>query len=327
MRRLFGRRAPTVSVVMKAYNHERFVAQAIRSALDQSMTDFEIVITDDGSTDATAHVIESFEDPRIRFERSAQNRGIAATMDATVRRARGEFLAVLNSDDFALPERFTRQVDYLRAHPNVAAVFSLPLEVDEDGQPDEPAVSMFTIAPSRGSEPTRAEWLHYFFFNNNCLCAPSVMVRRSAFMQLTPDDRRLPLLGDYDRWIRLLQNHDIHVMRDRLTAFRRHGAAGNASAPSAENLRRHTFESLQIIKQYLRFPTALLREIFDAEIEQHDIHTDRPAALWLAEIALLGRQIWHPMFALQTLFDAAVEPHDIRRLFELAGAIDPFNMV
>ena len=126
---------PAVSVAIKSYNHADYVHESIASVLAQSFKDFEIVVTDDGSTDATADVIARFTDPRIRFERFERNRGISAAMNATTARARGEFVAILNSDDFALPGRLETQVAFLRAHPEIAAVFGRPRLVGERGEP------------------------------------------------------------------------------------------------------------------------------------------------------------------------------------------------
>src|SRR3954467_8727117 len=131
---------PQVSVVIKSYNHAAFVGEAIQSILDQSFQDFEIVITDDGSTDGTPDVIRRFADPRIHLGVPDKNRGISIAMNETIARARGEFIAILNSDDFALPGRLQRQADFLVSNPQIAAVFTLPKIVDDLGQP---AVSFF----------------------------------------------------------------------------------------------------------------------------------------------------------------------------------------
>ena len=118
--------APLVSVVVKSYNHAAFIGETIRSVLDQSVQDFEIVVTDDGSSDGTPDVVRGFADPRIHLEVFPRNRGISQAMNATIARARGTYVAILNSDDFALPGRLARQTAFLEAHSDVAAVFGLP---------------------------------------------------------------------------------------------------------------------------------------------------------------------------------------------------------
>lgn len=316
---------PIVSVVIKAYNHEAFVAQAIRSVLGQSLQHFEIEVVDDGSTDATPEIIESFTDHRIRFERFGHNRGAVAAMNAVIRRARGEFVAILNSDDYALPLRLEKQARFLGDHPNIAAVFSVPLQVGESGETVVGFGSLFAI-PFADAHPTRAQWLRHFFLYGNCLCAPSAMIRRAVLSELGPDDPRLTLLHDFERWIRLLERHEIHVMAEPLTAFRVRANLRNASAPRDETRLRDTFEAFEIFKRYRDYAPEFLREIFAQDIATHGIDAGRPNGVLLAEVALRGSMRWHPAFALDSLFAAAAGDDDYRRLRELAGSINAFRI-
>jgi glycosyltransferase involved in cell wall biosynthesis len=315
------RRVPVVSVAMKAYEHAAYVGQAIQSVLDQSLTDFELLVTDDGSTDATPEIVRGFADERIRFERFETNRGMAAAMNATVRRARGEFVAILNSDDFALPGRLEAQVAFLRDRPNVAAVFSVPVQVGESGEPVEGFGGIFAV-PFSDPEISRHAWLRYFFLGGNCLCAPTAMIRRSALAAIGPDDERLAHLLDLDRWIRLLEAHEIRVVDQPLTAFRVRAGLGNASAARSDTRLRDAFESFEIFKRYRRFSAPFLREIFAEDITREQIDPSLPGPVLLGEIALTGRNIWHPLFALDALFCAG---GDRQRLRELTGHVDAFR--
>jgi len=319
-------RVPAVSVLIKAYNHAAYVEQAIRSVLEQSFQDFEIVVTDDASTDETAALVERFTDERIRFQRLQVNHGIPAAMNATVRRARAPLLAILNSDDFMLPDRLTEQVAFLREHPEVAAVFSVPLQVDESGRPSEGFGDVFAV-PFAHPGPNRREWLRHFFFSGNCLCAPSATIRSSAFQAIGPDDVRLAHLADLDRWIKLLRQHEIHVMTGQLTAFRVRANQGNASAARSDTLLRDTFESFEIFKRYRDFEPAFLREIFAEDIARLGIGPDRSNGALLGELALTGRKSWHPLFALDVLFAAARDEPGVRRLHELTGSVDAFRIL
>jgi hypothetical protein len=100
---------PRVSVVIKCYNHERYVRHCIQSVLNQSFQDFEIIVTDDASTDDTAPILRSFTDRRISLVELPSNRGISGAMNATISRARGEYVAILNSDDWAFRDRHAAQ--------------------------------------------------------------------------------------------------------------------------------------------------------------------------------------------------------------------------
>src|SRR4029079_1031142 len=101
---------PSVSVIIPSYNHEAFVGEAIKSVLDQSYQDFEIVIADDGSKDRTPEIIRRFADPRISLEVFQENRAAAAAANSAIGRSHGEFLCYLSSDDLFLPGKLEKQV-------------------------------------------------------------------------------------------------------------------------------------------------------------------------------------------------------------------------
>src|SRR5690242_16501550 len=126
---------PSVSVVMPSYNHAAYVSEAIRSVLNQSHGDLEIVITDDGSRDGTPEAIRRIDDARISLEVFDRNRGAAAAINASIRRSRGEFICYLASDDCFLPDKLETEIKFLRTNPEVAAVFAMPRFIDQHGAP------------------------------------------------------------------------------------------------------------------------------------------------------------------------------------------------
>jgi glycosyltransferase involved in cell wall biosynthesis len=128
-----GRDAPRVSVVMAAYNVERTVATAVRSILWQTMPDLELVVVDDGSTDATYDVLRSFADadPRVRIIRNAERRERAWSRNRAIMAARAELIAVLDADDIAFPERLELQARFLDRNPDVALLGGTGFEMDD----------------------------------------------------------------------------------------------------------------------------------------------------------------------------------------------------
>ena len=117
--------SPSVSVCMPVYNTERYVAEAVESILAQTFGDFEFIIVDDGSTDGSRAILERYaeRDDRIRLI-SRPNTGIGGARNEALRLAKGELIAVMDSDDVALPERFEVQLAYLREHPEVVCLGS-----------------------------------------------------------------------------------------------------------------------------------------------------------------------------------------------------------
>src|SRR5262245_58703301 len=127
-----GSEHPLVSVMMVTYNHAKYIAEAIRSVLDQTHTDLELVIVDDGSTDATPEVIASFQDPRIVSIRQP-NQGPSAATNRALAASRGRFVANMSGDDVSCPDRLGRQLERYGQGPP-CLLFSAVDFIDEEGQ-------------------------------------------------------------------------------------------------------------------------------------------------------------------------------------------------
>lgn len=126
---------PLVSVVIPAYNAERFIRRSLESALSQSYRNIEIIVVDDASTDKTARIIESYEDSRIKYFRQEPNKGQGPARNIGIRESTGQYITFLDADDYYLPEKVAREVEYLRKHPQCHVVYSNALHFYSD-RPD-----------------------------------------------------------------------------------------------------------------------------------------------------------------------------------------------
>ncbi len=124
---------PSVSVIMPVYNIERFVVQAVRSVLEQSLTDFELIIVDDGGSDRSVALCEALADHRTRIIHQ-ENRGLAGARNTGIAAACGEFIALLDSDDIFEADKLALHVAHLRAHPSVGVSYAGALLIDEAGK-------------------------------------------------------------------------------------------------------------------------------------------------------------------------------------------------
>ncbi|NTW52513.1 MAG: glycosyltransferase [Chlorobiaceae bacterium] len=317
---------PKVSVVVKSYNHAPYVRQTIQSILDQSFQDFEIVVTDDHSSDGTADVVREFQDKRIRLEVSSRNNGISITMNSVIARATGEYIAIVNSDDFALPGRLETQVSFMEKRADVAALFGLPLPVDEQGNP----TASFNDFDRPLSFPDfdRSTWLNSFFFRGNCLCAPTAMVRRDVYDKVGKYDPRLTNLQDLDMWVRMLKaGYDIYLLPEQFTAFRIRDGNKNMSAPRPDSILRHHFELVQILRHYIGMDPQLISDIFAAEMVGAGIEDPVGTDMLLVEMGLSVGSSAYNLFALQLLFDIAETVDDFTRLSAIAGKLDIFGIL
>jgi len=254
-----------ISVIIPSYNHEPFIAEAIRSVLAQSYSDFELIIVDDHSTDGSLNVIDTIADPRIHRLFLERNIGGAAALNTGIRISRGDYVALCNSDDAWHPDKLRRQVEILDAHPEIAAVFSDVDWIDGAGAPLD---SRFNWLKGTFTTPNRSSgsWIRHLVEHGNCLCHPSILIRRSVYDKIGFYNTWLRQLPDLEMWLRLLSRHTIFVMADRLVRFRWHDR--NASRPSRSTSRRS-------INEY----RLIVRSLFD----RIDAETFGAAFGWLAE--------------------------------------------
>ncbi len=312
---------PRVSIIIPSYNHERFVGRAIESALSQTYQDFEIVITDDASTDGSVDVLSTYarQDPRIKLFLNRFNYETHA-INHCIQHSSGEYIAMLSSDDEFFPTKLERQVDFLDRHPEVAAVFTQARIVDEQSR-DFPESSHFYCTIFQQPNRSRHEWLRHFFFDGNCLCHPSVLIRRSVYDTLGLYNPLMGALDDLDMWVRICLHHEIHVLADTLVNFRVRDGHANVSADTPENFRRGQFEMIKILDHFVS-PDALaqIHLIFPEFADQLAHAPDAVKRHVLAMAALEDRSAFTPLLgdrsALSTLVESghetAIEPSDRR---------------
>lgn len=244
---------PTVSVVLPSYNHEQFVLEALRSILAQTYQDYEILILDDASTDRSAEVISGFlqahPDLPIRFDRHETNQGGVITLNHLLQRARGKYIALLNSDDLWAPDKLARQVQVLDSHEETAAVFTQAIIVDENKQKVSenilPAHIQNTFLQANRS---RGQWLRRFFFEQNCLCHPSVLIRKSVYEQIGYLDPRFRQTPDMQLWVRFMKAFAFHMIEEPLVFLRWHKA--NTSVINSANSIRGINEFFYLYREF-----------------------------------------------------------------------------
>jgi glycosyltransferase involved in cell wall biosynthesis/SAM-dependent methyltransferase len=330
---------PKVSVIIPSYNHEKYVAETIQSVLDQTYQDFEIVITDDGSTDGTVAEIRKFTDPRIRLFVFEKNQGASVAVNKCIAEAKGEYVALINSDDVFVPHKLEEQVKFLDEHPKIVAVFGYAQIIDEDGH-DFTDKSHFYYNVFTQPNRTRYEWLNHFFYHGNCLCHPSVLIRKFCYNEVGLFNPRYANIPDFDFWIRLCMKYEIYIIPENLVKFRILKNTSNVSVSKPETVRRYYFELLQVMRNYLKIEEKedLLR-IFP-ELSKYDTDIDDDLIpYFIARLALdlerrpvyhfLGIEILSNMLADNKLAEKLESQlqFTFRDFIKITGEYDSFNIV
>lgn len=215
-----------VSVLMPVFNAEAYLAQAIESILGQTFKDFEFIIVDDGSTDASPALLQHYarKDGRIRLI-SRENRGIARTRNELLSQAQGEFVAMMDADDIALPDRLARQIAFLQHHPDVVCLGSSYQLIDEAGRL---LLTCFAV-PEEDTDIQRQ-----LLTGCGGVHQPTVMFRRATAIAVGGYDEAMPVCEDLDLWMRMGEVGKLANLKQPLVQYRLHARSISERNPNLE---------------------------------------------------------------------------------------------
>lgn len=231
--------APRVTVLMSVFNTMDFLAQSVESVLAQTFRDFEFLVIDDGSTDSSGEFLARISDPRVRLWRSEKNLGLTRSLKLGVAMAQGDYLARMDADDIADPERLARQTAFLDEHADVGIVGSLCRIIDGRGR-------------ARGEYRVPFGDLHIRWTSllANPFAHPTVMIRRKVMIQhgLNYDEAH-ETVEDYDLWTRVLRHTRGANLPRPLLQYRRH--PGITRTRRETQLQNHDAIALRTIREHL----------------------------------------------------------------------------
>lgn len=215
-------KSPLVSVVLPSYNYEAYIGQSIRSVLDQSLDDFELIVIENGSTDNSIGVINQFEDSRIKKIVLESNIGVDV-FNFGLGLAKGRYLCNLHADDAYFPGKLERQVEFMERHPEYDLVATHIQSIDEDGELyDSPECPNWVFNHEKDLSSLES------YLAENRVNMPSVMLRRHVFPSVGRFRTDLPFLADMDYWVRCaLAGHRMGTLAEPLLYYRRHRLNGS----------------------------------------------------------------------------------------------------
>lgn len=251
--------APLVSVIIPAYNAEKYLAETIESALAQTLQEIEVIVVDDGSKDGTAQIAQSF--PRVRYAYQA-NAGVSSARNHAAALATGEFIAFLDSDDLWHPDKLRQQVEAFRLHPD--SVFSrTEFTCDQSSWNSTLAASPPSPPRHHITPDLRTSFLAPYFTTS------TVMVRRSAYEEAKGFDASLRIAEDIDFYLRVLAKHPKLILMTDQLAYKR-PVAGSLGDDSVAGY----IQLLQVYDRFLAQTPPARKALGAADIAHayHELH-------------------------------------------------------
>jgi glycosyltransferase involved in cell wall biosynthesis len=204
----------TVSVIIPAYNASNFIVETIRSVMEQTFTDWELIISDDGSTDDTESVVKPFLNQQIRYIRYP-NGGVSLARNRGAAVAKGSYLAFLDADDVLTPNSLEKKVRDLQQHQDVALAFCDVVVIDQN--------SLKTGEQLLGSDDEVLK--HLLLWDKTVIPGPSsILVTRKAYDTVGGFDPNFSTAADQDFFFRIAQQFKCHRVPEILTLYRKHGS-------------------------------------------------------------------------------------------------------
>jgi glycosyltransferase involved in cell wall biosynthesis len=217
--------SPQVSVIMSVFNGESFVKEAIESILNQTFSDFEFIIINDGSSDGSEKIIQNFKDERIRYIKNHTNVGLIASLNKGLELATGKYIARMDDDDISLPERFEKQVKFLEEYLNVAIVATKLVIINERGYEIDYWPEDYRITTASEIKETLPVI--------NCIGHPTVMMR-AALVKKIKYSKNLKRSEDWGLWLDVLsKGYGIAKLNEVLVKYRVHAKSTTVKANAA----------------------------------------------------------------------------------------------
>lgn len=203
---------PMVTVLMSVYNGEKFIKEAIESILTQTFNDFEFLIINDGSTDNSVKIIESYNDSRIRLINNEKNLKLIASLNKGISLAKGKYIARMDCDDISMPERLEKEVNFLESSLEYGLVGTYYTVIDGEGQEEKNV-----------SYPSSNDLIKLFLSLNCPLAHGSIMGRTELFKQNLYGSKEYFAVEDYELWTRMAKVTKIHNIPEYLFKYRIYG--------------------------------------------------------------------------------------------------------
>ena len=310
--------SPRVSVVMPVYNAEKYITEALDSIIQQTFTDFELIVIDDGSADRSNTIIESYakKDRRIIVHRQ-NNSGLISSLNCGCSLARGTYIARMDADDVSLAERFERQLDYLERHPNIGLLGTWIQDIGPNGEPGP-------VWPL----PTTPSLIPWFLMFGNCIAHPTVMGRRELIQTLGYRTEATHV-EDYDLWCRISTVSGLANLPEVLVKYRVLNQSVSSRNLAIQEDRAAKLRHAVMAKLLNADDTAvqvmtkdLLLKLYTAYCQKHSLSSGDESEIVLDVVRrlYLSREMGKPWALMLQLFPKLFSLQTVRQLLRLGSS-------
>lgn len=286
-----------VSVLMPVFNAEKYLAEAIDSIISQTWEDWELVIINDGSTDSSLSIIESYTDKRIRLINNELNLGLIKTLNKGIELCKGEYVARMDADDVAHPERLQKQVNFLDQNRNHILCGTNADIINNKGE-----------IVGKIMNPTSNTLLQISLLFTNPFIHPSMMIRKSAFKESLFDEKALHV-EDFELWTRLATKGKIANLEQALLKYRWHDTNVSIKHANIQERAKNEIIKRQLLKLDIKATeeelslhrlTFQLYNFGTKKVDRH-LNTSTEVSNWFAK--LKQQNNFHKIYP-QTTFDS-----------------------
>ena len=265
---------PMITVLMAVYNGEKFLKEAMESILNQTYKDFEFLIINDGSTDKSVEIIESFNDPRIRLVHNEKNLKLIASLNKGISLARGKYIARMDCDDISMPERFEKEVEFLENHSDYGMVGTCYNIIDAQGK-----------VQRNVSYPSNPDLIKLFLSLTCPLVHGSVMIRAELLKKNLYGSTDFSAVEDYELWTRIAEKSKIYNIPEHLFRYRIYGESFSDS--KSQLMHEQTVELSKVLykKNKREYKRIVKEQIFDNKCSSETDEAKEFINKWLIGLA------------------------------------------
>lgn len=243
------RRTTKASVCIPVYNGTKYLGEAIASILSQTWADFELIVIDDCSEEDTEAVINSFNDPRLKFLKNKSRLGLVGNWNRCLEESNESYICIFHQDDVMMPDNLAKKIKILEENESVGMVHSNVHQVGPTGN----LLSKwwyFKPDPNEDIIQSGSSVFEKLLWGVNTVCCPSVVIRRECYEKLGGFDPQLPFTADWEMWLRLAMFYDIAYLPEGLVKYRRHDSNETLNFLGVKELRHSYLAKMRVLDKY-----------------------------------------------------------------------------